>query len=93
MRGSIQDANILSGLRPLDMIAYLRAAHWQEAQKLDRGAFWVKGDHEILLPPGTLVREGRSWVLKNPRQIRLLEGELYWSKNFATPSIQSVPVH
>ena len=51
MKGSIQDASILSGLRPLDMIAYLRANHWQEAQKLEAGAFWVKEDHEILVAP------------------------------------------
>ena len=50
MKGIIQDAKILSGLRPLDMIAYLRANQWQEAQKLEAGAFWVKGDQEILLP-------------------------------------------
>ena len=50
MKGSIQDARILSGLRPLDMIAYLRAHQWQEAQRLESGAFWVKGDQEVLLP-------------------------------------------
>lgn len=54
MKGSIRDAKILSGLRPLDMIAYLRANHWQEAQRLEAGAFWVKEEggtsHEILLP-------------------------------------------
>jgi hypothetical protein len=50
MKGLIQDAKILSGLRPLDMIAYLRANHWQEAQRLENGAFWVNGDQEVLVP-------------------------------------------
>jgi len=50
MKGLIQDAKILSGLRPLDVIAYLRAHQWQEAQKLESGAFWIKEDQEILLP-------------------------------------------
>jgi len=50
MKGLIQDAKLLSGLRPLDLIAYLRAHQWQEAQKLEKGAFWIKGNQEILLP-------------------------------------------
>ena len=57
MKGLIQDAKILSGLRPLDLIAYLRSNQWQEAQKLENGAFWVKGDHEILLPLDVTLKD------------------------------------
>lgn len=57
MKGSIQDAKILNGLRPLDLIAYLRSNQWQEAQKLENGAFWVKGDQEILLPLDATLKD------------------------------------
>jgi hypothetical protein len=56
VRATIQDAKILSELRPFDVIAYLRSHQWREVQKLTNGAFWEKGDKEILLPmDGTLV--------------------------------------
>ena len=57
MKGSIQDAKLLSGLRPLDLIAYLRANQWQEAQKLENGAFWTKEDQEILLPLDATLKD------------------------------------
>ena len=57
MKGSIQDVKLLSGLRPLDLIAYLRANQWQEAQKLENGAFWTKEDQEILLPLDATLKD------------------------------------
>ena len=57
MKGSIQDAKLLNGLRPLDLIAYLRSNQWQEAQKLENGAFWVKGDQELLLPLDATLKD------------------------------------
>ncbi len=70
MKGTIQDAAILSGLRPFDIIAYLRANQWQEAQKLQKGSFWEKGDKEILLPlDGTL----RDFPTRMAELMRVLE--------------------
>ena len=57
MKGSIQDVKLLSGLRPLDLIAYLRANQWQETQKLENGAFWTKEDQEILLPLDATLKD------------------------------------
>lgn len=50
MKGTIEDAKILAELRPFDVIAYLRSRRWVEVQKLENGAFWEKGQKEILLP-------------------------------------------
>ena len=57
MKGEIQDAKILNELRPLDVVAYLRANQWQETQKLDKGAFWTKGDEEVLLPLDVTLKD------------------------------------
>lgn len=61
MRTSIRDIETLGAVRPLEMVAYLRAKGWQQAQKLERGAFWeteVNGQSlEILLPLDAKVRD------------------------------------
>jgi len=65
MKATIRDPEILRTVRPLEVLAYLRTQGWQEAQRLERGAFWIKTEgaltHEVLLPfdaqgPGFLQR-------------------------------------
>lgn len=54
MRATIRDPEVLRSVRPLDVIAYLRTQGWQEVQRLELGAFWIKEigsvTHEVLLP-------------------------------------------
>lgn len=54
MKATIRDPETLRTVRPLEVLAYLRTGGWQEAQRLERGAFWVKADgastNEVLLP-------------------------------------------
>lgn len=54
MKATIRDPEILRTVRPLEVLAYLRTQGWQEAQRLERGAFWIKTEgsvtHEVLLP-------------------------------------------
>ncbi len=54
MKATVRDPEILRAVRPLDVMAYLRTGGWLEAQRLERGAFWIRteGDttHEVLLP-------------------------------------------
>jgi hypothetical protein len=61
MKAPIQDTKVLNTLRPLDILAYLRSNQWQEAQKLERGAFWTKESsdlsHEILVPFDSNIRD------------------------------------
>jgi hypothetical protein len=65
MKATIRDPEILRSVRPLEVLAYLRTQGWQEAQRLERGAFWIRTTgsvtHEVLIPfeaqsPGYLQR-------------------------------------
>src|SRR5258705_13064326 len=42
MKVTIRDPAVLYTVRPLEMVAYLRANGWHEVQRLERGAFWTK---------------------------------------------------
>ena len=61
MKPTIRDIETLSAIRPLDMIAYLRSNGWDQAQLLERGAFWLKVKNgetfELLLPLDPTVRD------------------------------------
>jgi hypothetical protein len=61
MKATIQDGKTLSALRPLDMVAYLRAHQWREAQRLERGSLWTKevSQHsfEVLVPLDVTLRD------------------------------------
>ncbi len=61
MKATIRDLETLRTIRPLEMVSYLRAHQWHQAEKLDRGAFWVKEDSgesfEILLPLDAALRD------------------------------------
>ncbi len=50
MKATIRDAEILRAIRPLELVAYLRANGWRQEQRLERGAFWRKESNELLLP-------------------------------------------
>lgn len=54
MRATIRDQELLASMRPLDVVAYLRSRGWQEAERLELGAFWTKTSgetvDELLLP-------------------------------------------
>ena len=74
MKASIQDVNILNSLRPLDVVAYLRSNQWQEIQKLERGAFWIKEtsnvSHEVLVPFDSNIRD---YTIRMADILRVLE--------------------
>ena len=61
MRTTIRDIETLASIRPLEMVAYLRANGWQQEQKLELGAFWIKETQnetfELLLPLDPKVRD------------------------------------
>ena len=48
-------------VRPLDLVSYLQAKGWHEAQRLESGAFWIqeRGNetHEILVPLDSGLRD------------------------------------
>src|ERR1700731_77881 len=54
MKATIRDAEILRAIRPLELVAYLRANGWHQEQRLERGAFWREESneksYELLLP-------------------------------------------
>ncbi len=45
MRATVQDAQALKAIRPLEMVAYLRASGWREERQIaDKASIWVLGD-------------------------------------------------
>ena len=61
MKATIRDLETLRTIRPLEVVSYLRAHRWHQAEKLERGAFWVKEESgtsfEILLPFDATLRD------------------------------------
>lgn len=61
MKATIRDLETLRTIRPLEVVSYLRAHRWQQAEKIERGAFWVKEEggknFEILLPLDATLRD------------------------------------
>jgi hypothetical protein len=61
MKATIRDLETLRTIRPLEIVSYLRAHRWQQAEKIERGAFWVKEEggasFEILLPLDATLRD------------------------------------
>lgn len=61
MKATIRDLETLRAVRPLEVASYLRANRWHLAEKLDRGAFWIKDEggasFEILLPLDAALRD------------------------------------
>lgn len=74
MKAAIRDPEFLRTVRPLEMLAYLRSKGWHEAQRLERGAFWIKEEggssHEILLP---FDAESRDFVERVAEVLVVLE--------------------
>ena len=54
MKAEISDSNVLSTLRPLDIISYLHATGWRNVEDLgDRASVWLSGrteDIEVIVP-------------------------------------------
>lgn len=51
MRAAINDADTLKGLKPLEVVQYLRAKGWQQAGDLgSKATLWVLGTDELVLP-------------------------------------------
>lgn len=54
MKATVKDAEALRGVRAQDLISYLAMRGWAEEQRLERGAFWTKGEgeglQEVLVP-------------------------------------------
>lgn len=61
MKATIRDLETLRTIRPLEVVSYLRAHRWHQAEKLERGAFWIKEESgtsfEILLPLDATLRD------------------------------------
>jgi hypothetical protein len=61
MKVTIRDPAVLHTVRPLEMVAYLRANGWHEVQRLERGAFWTKESgqevFEVLVPLDAGLRD------------------------------------
>lgn len=71
MKATIQDRSVLAGLRPLELVAYLRSTGWTQAALVqNRWATWVKGDaFEVALP---LNRELGDFVLRMADALKTL---------------------
>lgn len=61
MKATIRDIETLRTVRPLEVVSYLRAHRWHQAEKFERGAFWIKEEggtnFEILLPLDATLRD------------------------------------
>lgn len=74
MKTTIQDRKVLQGIRPLDLIGYLRSAGWtREAEWGEKAAVWVKPevrDADVLLP---LVTGAGDFALRMSEVLLTLE--------------------
>ena len=61
MKATIQDIRALRSVRPLEVVSYLRAHQWQQAQVIEGGAFWTKDEagssFELLVPLDVTLRD------------------------------------
>lgn len=61
MKATIRDIETLRAVQPLDLVSYLRANGWHQADAAERSATWIKegmGDElEILLPLDSKLRD------------------------------------
>lgn len=75
MKATIRDREALLLIKPLDLVAYLRANHWHEIEYHEgRYAIWLRNGHdeptEILLP---LNREYRDYAIRVAEALQTLE--------------------
>jgi len=100
MKATIRDPEILRTVRPLDILAYLRTQGWQEAQRLERGAFWIKTEdsvtHEVLVQfeaqsHGYIQRMAELLAVleeaENRSQIEIVEDLSYASADIIRPRL------
>ncbi|RRR71381.1 MAG: hypothetical protein EI684_11690 [Candidatus Viridilinea halotolerans] len=74
MKATIRDREALLSIRPLDLVAYLRANHWHESEHHEgRYAIWLRNGQgepaEILLP---LNREYRDYATRIAEALQTL---------------------
>ncbi|MGH9967098.1 MAG: hypothetical protein ACREBG_04600, partial [Pyrinomonadaceae bacterium] len=54
MRAAIRDVEVLRAIRPLDLMAYLRASGWRLAEESNKAAYWERAEggasFEVLVP-------------------------------------------
>ncbi|MBF0336619.1 MAG: hypothetical protein HQL05_02185 [Nitrospirae bacterium] len=72
MKASIHDKQVLSNLKPLDILMYLRATGWHEVKTVpDKWTVLIKeGDFEIILP---LTNQYSDFVLRMLDMLKTLE--------------------
>src|SRR3990172_2873870 len=72
MKASVRDKQVLAAIRPLELVAYLRATGWSQARVTEgRWGTWVRGgDFEIAVP---LNRDLGDFVLRMADALRSLE--------------------
>ncbi len=76
MRTTIRDRDALQAFRPLDLLAYLRAAGWSRSTEIgDRASLWIKGageaaDEDVLVP---LRRDAADFPLRVAELLATLE--------------------
>jgi hypothetical protein len=74
MRITIRDREVLSSLRPLDILAYLRAAGWHPVSDVhdrDRSSVWTVPEADVAVP---LWREAADFPLRVSELLSVLEG-------------------
>lgn len=78
MRATIRDIETLRSVRPLEVVAYLRAHQWQQAEILEGGAIWTKeagGEFsEILLPLEVTLRDFPNRIAEVLATLEKVEG-------------------
>jgi hypothetical protein len=75
MRASIRDVSTLAALRPLEVVAYLRASGWNKvAEKADQASTWLKTkdkeEYEVVAP---LTDAFRDFALRMSDVLQVLE--------------------
>ncbi len=71
MRTTIRDRQVLGALRPVDLLAYLRAAGWARTAEMDdRASLWMKGEEDVWVP---LRRDLNDFALRTAEILSTLE--------------------
>ncbi len=103
MKATIRDLETLNAVRPLELVSYLRANQWQQAQRLEKGAFWTKeqgsSNFEVLLPLDASLRDFPNRIaevlamleqVENRSQLEILEDLVTTNADLVRPRLLGV---
>ena len=78
MKATIRDIDTFRSIRPLELLAYLRARQWFQSGQMDNGAFWAKEQEnesfELLLPLDANLRDYPNRIAEVFQTLELVEG-------------------